>query len=132
MLGEVPTSVTNPPIIEAAAIGISSAEAGVLLRRASCSASGMKMASAPTFLVTIESSIVHPTSAGTCTLVLRKCGVSGRIAASTTPDRAIAALTTRAAAMMITTSSENPSNAWLAGTIPMAIPTTSAAMATRS
>ncbi len=42
--GDVPTSVTMPPISEAEAIGISSAEGGVPLRRESCRAMGMKMA----------------------------------------------------------------------------------------
>ena len=56
----------------------------------------------------------------------------GRIAASTTPERAIAALTTRAAAIMMTTSSENPSNALAAGTTPISTPTVKAANATKS
>ena len=64
MLGEVPTSVTRPPTSEAAAIGISSEEGEVLWRRASWSAIGMKIASAPTFFVAIESSSTQPDSTG--------------------------------------------------------------------
>ena len=118
--------------MEADAIGIRSAEGEVLVRRASCSATGMKIASAPTFLVAIDSSITNPASTGTCTCTVRRRGVIGRIADSTMPDLAMAALTTRAAAMMMTTSSEKPSKALRAGTTPIATPTTRAAMATRS
>jgi len=132
MLGEVPTSVTSPPSIAANAIGISSEDGEVLVLRASCSATGMKIASAPTFLVTIDSISTRATSTGTWTSTVRRRGVIGRIMASTMPERAIAALTTRAAAMMMTTSSEKPSNARCAGTTPISTPTSSAAIATRS
>ncbi len=72
MFGEVPTRVTMPPMSEANAIGISKAEGGVPLRRASWRAIGMKMASAPTFFVSIERSSTPPTRIGTCRPVLVK------------------------------------------------------------
>ena len=132
MLGEVPTSVTMPPSRDAAAMGISRAEGAVLCRRASCSATGMKMASAPTFLVTMESRVTHTTSTGTCVCTVRSRGMTGRISDSTRPERPMAALTTRAAAMITTTSSEKPSNALAAGTMPSRMPASRAVMATRS
>ena len=50
MFGEVPTSVTMPPSSEPNAIGISIAEGGVPVRRASWKATGIIIASAPIFL----------------------------------------------------------------------------------
>ena len=47
ILGEVPVMVISPPISEAKAMGISSEEAEVPVRRVSWKATGMKMASAP-------------------------------------------------------------------------------------
>lgn len=128
MFGDVPTSVTSPPGIDADAIGISSEDGDVPVRRASCIAAGMRIAGAPTFLLALGSAITRPTSTGTCTPTVGSRGVIGRIAASTIPERAIPALTTRAAAMMMTPSSEKPSNALCAGTTP----TSSAATDTRS
>ncbi len=92
----------------------------------------MKMASAPTFLVTIESRSTQPDRTGTCTGVVRSRGRIGRIIASITPERAMQALTTRAAATMMMMSSENPSKACFSGTIPIAMPISSAASAIRS
>ncbi len=122
--------MTRPPSIEADAIGISSADGAVLMRQASCSTTGMKIASAPRFLVAIDSSITDSTSTGTCTV--RRHGVICRIAASMRPDLAMAALTAKAAAMMMTTSSKKPFKVLRAGTTPIATPTTRAAMATKS
>ena len=112
MLGEVPTSVTRPPVSDAKAIGISNAEGEVLWRRATCMAIGMKIASAPTFLVTIDRTSTQPASAGTWMAVVRRRGNIGRIMASTTPERAMPLLTTSAAPTMMMISSEKPSKAW--------------------
>ncbi len=130
--GEVPTSVTMPPMSEAEAIGISSAEGGVPLRRASCRAMGMKMASAPTFFVTIDRSRTPATRIGTCRPGLVRRGMSGRIRVSTAPERAMAAERTRAEPTMTTMSSEKPEKALSAGTRPSAIPAASAVSATTS
>ena len=92
----------------------------------------MKIASAPTFLVTIESTSTQPLSTGTWTAVVLRPGSRGRMMASTAPDRAMIALTTSAAPTMTTISSENPSKARSFGTMPITTPTISAAMATRS
>ena len=62
-----------------------------LVAPASCSATGMKIASAPTFLVTIDSSMQRRRPAPAPAIaVVRSFGAIGRIAASTTPERAIA------------------------------------------
>ncbi len=132
MLGDVPISVTSPPSSEAKDIGMSSRPGDTPVRRAIWSATGIIIASAPTFLVTIEMSMVMMTSTGTCACSVLSLGRSGRIAASTTPERAIAALTTSAAPMIITISFENPSNARLAGTTPISTPASSTPSDTRS
>ncbi len=72
MLVEVPTSVTRPPISEAKDIGIRRSEAGVPVLRPSWSATGMKIASAPMFLVKTDRPITAPASAGTCRRGVRK------------------------------------------------------------
>ena len=132
MLGEVPTRVTMPPTSEPNAIGISSLDGELPVRRASCMATGMKIASAPTFLVTMDSSVVATTRAGTCRASVFRWGSSGRISSSTTPDRAIAELTTRAQATMMTTSSAKPWNAWAGLTMPQSTLASKAMSATRS
>ena len=65
MLGEVPTKVMMPPSREANAIGINRAEGDDPVRRANCSATGMKMASAPMFLVNTDISATAPARMGT-------------------------------------------------------------------
>ena len=132
IFGAVPTIVTIPPSIAENAIGISTAETGVLLRRHSCSATGMNTARAPTFLVTIDRPMQQADSTGTWIALVFNFEMIGRIANSTTPDRAMAELTTRAAPMMTTTSSEKPSNACLAGMMPTIKPIPSDVSATRS
>ena len=63
IFGEVPTSVTIPPSSAPNDIGISKNDGEVPLRRASWKATGMSMASAPTFLTKAESTVTDPTSA---------------------------------------------------------------------
>ena len=65
MLGEVPTSVIDPPSSEAKESGIRNSDGERLLRRATCTAAGMKIASAPIFLTKAESSTTQPTSTPT-------------------------------------------------------------------
>ncbi len=132
MLGEVPIMVTSPPSREAKAMGISSAEAGVPVRRASCIATGRKIASAPTFLQNTDSSPTEATSTGTCVWGVRRRRSTLAISVSITPERAMAALTIRAAPTMMTMSSEKPSKAWRAGTSPVTTEANSAISATRS
>ncbi len=64
--------MTSPPISEAKDIGIISSEAGVPVLRPSWSATGMKIASAPMFLVKTDRPITAPASAGTCRLGFRR------------------------------------------------------------
>ena len=113
-------------------MGMSRAEGGVPVRRASCKATGIRIASAPTFFDTMESSITAPAMAVTWVCTVRSRGSSGRIRPSTAPERAMASLTTRAAAMMTTISLAKPSNARSGGTMPISSPTSRAASATRS
>ena len=132
MLGEVPTSVTIPPISEPKAMGISMKDRGVPVRRDSCAATGISMASAPTFLVIIDRTVTAETSTVTCACAPLRLRSSGRIAVSTAPERATAAETRRAAATMITTSSPKPEKASSAGMMPIRTPVSSARRATRS
>src|SRR5579859_8288888 len=118
MFGDVPTRVTSPPRSEAKDIGMSRLEGEVLVRRAVCRAMGISMARAPTFLVAIDRIAVATTNTGTWLLAVFRRGVIGRRTASITPDRAKPALTTRAQAMIRTTSLEKPSKAFFAGVRP--------------
>lgn len=113
-------------------MGISSREGEAPVRLAACSATGMMIARAPTFLVAMDSRATEPTRAGTWVASVRKRARTGRSRASTRPERAKAALTTRAMAMMITTSLRKPSKACLAGMTPSSTPASRAPMATRS
>ena len=80
----------------------------------------------------MESTAVAVTSTGTWVRSVVRRPSTGRIAASTRPLRAKAALTTRAAAMITTTSLLKPSKAWGAGTTPISTPVSSEARETRS
>jgi len=124
--------VISPPSSEPKASGISTREAGFWLRRATCTAIGMKIASAPTFLMNAESTVTAETSTATCMALVCIRGTSGFISVSITPDRPIAALTTRAEATMITMSSLKPRKASAGLTMPQAIDANSASKATRS
>ena len=132
MLGEVPTSVMVPPSNAPKDIGMSSEEGEVPVRRASWNAIGISMASAPIFLTKAESRVTEPARATIWRLMVVRYGPSQRTARSMTPDRATAALTTRALPTMMTMSSLNPLNALLAGTIPAASAASRASSATRS
>ena len=71
-------------------------------------------------------------STGTWLRSVFRCGSSGRNIASMIPDRAKAALTTRALAMITVMSLEKPSKAFLAGTTPSSTPASSETSAIRS
>ena len=114
------------------AMGISSRDCLVPVRRLTCSATGIMMARAPTFLVTIDNRVTAAVSTGTWLRSVFRCGRIRFRASSTMPDLAKAADTTRAQAMITVTSLEKPSNAASAGITPMARPATRAATATRS
>ena len=96
------------------------------VRRPVCRAIGIRMASAPTFLVAMESSAVAATNTGTWVRAVFRRGMIGRRIASMTPERAKPALTTRAQAMITTTSLEKPSKAFLAGVRPSSTEASSA------
>ncbi len=132
MLVEVPTRVTRPPSREAVAIGISSREVAVPVLRDSCWAIGIRIAKAPTFLVAIDRTAVAAVRTGTWVRSLFNRESTGRITSSTMPLRAKAELTTRAAAMITTTSLLKPSKACWAGTTPTNTAVSSAPIETRS
>ena len=111
---------------------MSSTERGVPNRRAICSAAGSSTATTPTFSMNMDSSAVISISTDTWACSVRSIGRIGRIRLSTTPDRAMAALTSSAAPVSITASSLNPSNALPIGTMPVTTPASSPSTATRS
>ena len=131
-LGHVPTSVTSPPKSEANAIGISRRDTGTPVLRPVCIASGIMMASAPIFLVSIDSTITAPEKIGICAEGWLRYLMMGLKARSISPERAIAALSTSTAAMIQIRSLEKPENILSSGITPTRTPTTSASTATRS
>jgi hypothetical protein len=64
--GDVPTSVIKPPMSEPKASGIRSCDGEVPERLASWNATGMRIASAPTFLMKVDSRITARTRVKTC------------------------------------------------------------------
>jgi hypothetical protein len=132
MLGEVPTSTARPPTSEPNDIGISRRPGETPVLRAMRRAEGIISARAPTFLVTIDSTVVAVARTGTWVRSSFRCGSSGAIRVSTRPEREIAALSTRALAMITTMSLEKPSKADLIGISPNTTPTARAPSAIRS
>ncbi len=132
MFGEVPIIVARPPSNEPNDSGISSWEGGVRLRLPICRAIGRKMASAPTFLMKADKKVTVDTMTGTCTLRFLRWRAIGRISLSTTPERLIAALTTRTEPTMMTMSSLKPLKARSSGTMPTITAANSDVTATRS
>jgi hypothetical protein len=132
MLGEVPTSVISPPSSEPKAIGMRRLDTGVPLRRATWSAIGMKIARAPMFLTIADRKVTAPVSTTTCAQGVVMRALSGRIRDSTTPERPIPALTTRAEPTMMTMSSEKPWKASFGLTMPTATEASRASSPTRS
>ena len=65
ILGAVPTRVTIPPAMAPKAMGISNREGEDPVRRATCRATGIMIASAPTFLVAMDRRVTTPVSTGT-------------------------------------------------------------------
>jgi len=126
------STVTKPPRKDANAIGIKMREAGRPDFRAYCNATGITMASAPIFFVTIDSSITAPASAGICSDGLLSLERAGSRRCSTRPEREIAALSSNAEAMIQIRSFPNPVNILLTGIRPSSAPATSAASAIRS
>ena len=103
-----------------------------MVRFDSCSATGIRIARAPTFLVGMDSSAVAPAITGTRLAADFRRASRGRSVSSINPDRATAELVISAQAMITTTSLVKPVKAALAGTTPTAIPARSAPTATRS
>ena len=111
MFGDVPINVIEPPSRDAKASGIRNSEGDRSLRRATWKATGIKIASAPTFFTKAERAVTQATRTPTCREDDRNSGVSQRTMTSTAPDRAIAALTISAPAISGTTGFEKPENA---------------------
>ena len=132
MLGEVPTRVTRPPTSEPKAMGISSMEGDVPPRRATWTATGRKMASAPMFFMKADRTVTPAVSAATRAPVVLSAGSRRRTARPIMPDLPTAALSTSAEATMTTTWSPKPAKALPGGTIPEAVAVSRASSATRS
>ena len=126
MLVDVPTSVTSPPRSAMNDIGISRSEGELSSERPSRIATGISAASAPTFLLIIANRPVNPAMTGTCVCGVRNLLTSGATIGSITPDRAIAAETTSAPAMTMTTSLVKPLNARFSSTTPVSTATINA------
>ena len=90
------------------------------------------MASAPTFLVNMESTAVEPAMTGTWVAEVFSRESTGCSSCSMTPERATAALITRALAMITTTSLVKPLKTRLTGTTPTLTPASRAISATTS
>ncbi len=120
MLVEVPTSVTKPPSRDMKDIGIRSDDGEVLVERLTLRATGIMMARAPTFFVSMDKSAVAPDRTGTWVCSDFSRGRMGRTSSSRTPDRATRrALMIRAEAMITTTSLVKPVKALSVGTSPV-------------
>jgi hypothetical protein len=132
MLGEVPISVMSPPSSEPNARGISTRDGGFPVRRATWSAIGMKIARAPMFFMKAESAVTADASTATCIALVVIRGLNGFIRVSMSPERPMAALTTRAEPTMTTISLLKPRKASGAGTMPQATDARRAKSATRS
>ena len=92
----------------------------------------MKIARAPIFFMKAESAVTADASTATCIPLVVIRGVNGFIRVSTSPERPIAALTTRAEPTMMTISLLKPRKASVAGTMPQATDASRAKSATRS
>ena len=118
MLGEVPTSVINPPSREPNDIGIRKEEGEVPDLFETWKAAGIIIASAPIFLTRAERKVTEPTRRRSCDPV-RLIPLERRAtAASITPERSTAAEMTSAEATMMTMSSEKPEKACFGLTMP--------------
>jgi len=132
IFGEVPTSVIVPPISDAKLIGIRKREGERPLRRAVWIATGRKMPSVPTFLISADKKATTVASAPTCSVVVGVRLSRARIPVSRMRDRAMARLTINTDAMMTMTGWANPSNALSCLTTPVRTAASNAAMATTS
>ena len=132
MLGEVPTKVTRPPTSEPKAMGISSMDVDVPLRRATWTAIGRKIASAPMFFMKADRTVTPAVSVATRAPVVLSPGSRRRTTRPITPDLPTAALSTSAEATMTTTWSPKPAKALPGGTTPEAVAVSRPSSATRS
>jgi len=103
-----------------------------LLRSAVWIAIGMKMPSVPTFFMNADRNVTQAVSVPTRSEVVRSRVSSRRMAASTTPEAAIARPSTRTEAMMMMTGLEKPSNTFSRGTMPVSAAQERARAATMS
>jgi hypothetical protein len=124
--------VIIPPMSEPKASGINSSEGERSARRAACIATGRKIASAPTFFISAESTVTPAVRTPTMRSRERISGAATWRARSTIPDLPIAALTTSTEAMSGSSGLPNPENAFCCGTTPAATAASSANSATTS
>ena len=88
MLGDVPIRVMSPPSSEPKASGISTRDGGFSVLRATWSAIGMKIATAPIFLMKAESAVTADASTATCIPLVVIFGTNGFISVSIEPRAA--------------------------------------------
>ena len=132
MLVDVPTRVTSPPSSETNDIGMSRLEGEVFVSRATRSATGIRIASAPTFLVGMDRRAVAAASTGAWLAAVLSFGRMGFSSRSARPVLATAREITREQAMITTTSEVKPVKAFLAGTMPTSTPASRAPTAMTS
>src|SRR5258708_17664060 len=131
-LGEVPIRVIMPPTRDANDIGMSSSDIDRFACRASCMATGRKIASAPMFFMTADRNATQVTRKATCAVAEVRYGRRGRSAAWISPELRTAVLRTSADAISGKSEFLNPSNAFSTGMMPAASAVRSVSRATRS
>jgi hypothetical protein len=132
MLGDVPIRVTSPPISDPKAMGISSLDTGVPLRRATWTAIGRKIARAPMFFMKEDRTVTLKVSTATCRPVLRINGSRSRITLPIRSDLLTAELRISTEAIRTTTGSPKPTKARSIDTTPRVTATRSPSSATKS
>ena len=131
-LDGVPTMVVMPPRMDAKARGMRTRPGGNPRRAATCNATGMSSARAPTLFMKPESTAAMPASAATVRVSPADDGTMRRTRASTAPEFSSPLLSTRTQATVITAGWPNPRNASRDGTSPASTQASRAPAATMS
>ena len=130
--GGVPINVVMPPRIEPKASGIRTRPGGICWREATCSASGISSASAPTLFMNPESKAASAVSAAIVSVGPASVGMTARASASTAPELCRPWLSTSTQATVMTAGWPKPAKASKAGTRPPSTAASSAPTATMS
>lgn len=130
--GGVPTSVVMPPRMVPKASGISTCPGASPMRPASCTATGISSAIAPTLFMKPESRAPSPVRAARLAARPASAGSTLRASASTAPEACKAALSTSTAATVITAGWPKPAKAASGATSPQSTQAMRPAIATTS